>query len=489
VTEADAPPAVRHRERLRRQSSGPGIQEPSPVLDVARSERLRAYHERAATGLLRILTLDRAVRWSAAVATALFAGWLVVVVAIPALDDRPGRLLWPDFLSFYTAGSFVLDGRIESLYDVEAQRAFQRELVAPQALAGVNLYLNPPFAALFYAPFAALPFVPALLLWWALGLGALAFALDLLRRELAPQAPPPLLRLLGAAFLFLPTLFWIMYAQSSAFSLALLTTAFVCLRRGRDLPAGLVLGCLAYKPQLALALGCVLLVKGRGWALLGGAVSVCVWVALGIAMSPESTLAYLELSPELANLMRREGYQAWGLSSFYGFGVLLLDGSWPAATVPVASALSAAALLALALGWRRVTWLPGSEGWDFMMAGTLAWGLLVSPHLYHYDLLLLLLPLLVVASRLRGWPDTPERRVLLAWTAVVCVASGLGHYVTRLQLELAAQVGWPALALQTSVLAAAVWGGLLLLRGGSQRDTHRVSGLTLAPSRSADPTS
>ncbi len=269
-------------------------------------------------------------------------------------------------------------------------------------------------------------------------------------------------RLLGATFLFLPTLFWIMYAQSSAFSLALLTTAFVCLRRGRDLPAGLVLGCLAYKPQLALALGCVLLVKGRGRALLGAAASVCGWVALSIAASPEATLAYLELSPELADLMRREGYPIWGLSSFYGFGVLLFDGLWPAATVPVASALSAAALLALTLVWRRVEWLPGSEGWDLMMAGTLAWGLLVSPHLYHYDLMLLLLPLLVVAARLRAWPDSPQRRVLLAWTALVCIASGLGHYVTRLQLELAAHAGWPALALQTSVLAVAVWGALLV---------------------------
>jgi hypothetical protein len=454
-----------------------------------RFERLRAYHERAASRMLRVLTLQRAVRWSAAVATALFAGWLIAIVAVPALDDQPGRLLWPDFLSFYTAGSFVLDGRIGSLYDVEVQRAFQRDLVAPQALVGVNLYLNPPFAALFYAPFAAFPFVPALLLWWALGLAALALSLDLLRRELAPEAPPPLMRLLGATFLFLPTLFWIMYAQSSAFSLALLTTAFVCLRRGRDLAGGLALGCLAYKPQLALALCCVLLVKGRGRALLGGAASVCVWVALGIAASPEATLAYLELSPELADLMRREGYPIWGLSSFYGFAVLLFDGLWPAATVPVASALCAVALLALALGWRRVAWQPGSEGWDLMMAGTLAWGLLVSPHLYHYDLLLLMLPLLVVAARLRAWPDTPERRVLLAWTALVCIASGLGHYVTRLQLELTAQAGWPALALQTSVLGAAVWGGLLLLRGSSQADAQPVSGLTFAASQPAEPTS
>jgi hypothetical protein len=361
--------------------------------------------------------------------------------------------------------------------------------VAPQALAGVNLYLNPPSAALFYAPFAAFPFVPALLLWWALGLGALALALDLLRRELAPEAPPPLLRLLGATFLFLPTLFWIMYAQSSAFSLALLTMAFVCLRRGRDLSAGLVLGCLAYKPQLALALCCVLLVKGRGWALLGGAASVCVWVVLGIAASPEATLAYLELSPELADLMRREGYPTWGLSSFYGLAVVLLDGPWPAATVPMAFALSAAALLALGLLWRRVTWLPGSEGWDLMMAGTLSWGLLVSPHLYHYDLMLLLLPLLVVAARLRAWSDTPERRVLLAWTALVCIASGLGHYVTRLQLELFAQAGWPALALQTSVLTAAAWGGLLLLRGGSHAAPRPVAGLTLPFRRPAESTS
>jgi hypothetical protein len=422
--------------------------------------------------MLDVLTLRRAVRASAAVATALFASWLVAIVVVPALDDQPGRLFWPDFLSFYTAGSFVLEGRIESVYDVAAQREFQGDLVAPQGLAGVNLYLNPPFAALFYAPFAAFPFVPALLLWWGLGLAALAVALELLRRSLTPDAPPPLLRLLTSTFLFLPTLFWLIYGQSSAFSLVLLTIAFVSLRGGRDLTGGFALGCLAYKPQLALALACVLLVKGRRWALLGGAASVCVWVGLGFAVSPETTLEYLELSPGFADLMRREGYPGWGLSSFYGAAVLLLDGLWPAATVPVASALSAGALLLLALAWRRVAWQPGSEGWDLMMAATLAWGLLVSPHLYHYDLMLLLLPLLVVGARLRTWPDVPQRRVLLAWTVLLCISSGLGHYVTRLQLDLCALAALPAIALQTSVVVAAVWGGLLLQRGLASAGSH-----------------
>jgi hypothetical protein len=62
--------------------------------------------------------------------------------------------------------------------------------------------------------------------------------------------------------------------------------------------------------------------------------------------------------------------------------------------------------------------------------------------------------------------------VLLAWTVLLCISSGLGHYVTRLQLDLCALAALPTIALQTSVVVAAVWGGLLLQRGLASAGSH-----------------
>ena len=53
MTEADSPPTARHLESGGRHSSGRAVQSPSPALDFVRFERLRGYHERAATRILR----------------------------------------------------------------------------------------------------------------------------------------------------------------------------------------------------------------------------------------------------------------------------------------------------------------------------------------------------------------------------------------------------------------------------------------------------
>lgn len=63
-----------------------------------------------------------------------------------------GNLIGEDFLVFYTAGRFLIEGHWQNFYDLEAQQLFQKTLVGSQQKVGP--FMNPPFAALLYAMFA-----------------------------------------------------------------------------------------------------------------------------------------------------------------------------------------------------------------------------------------------------------------------------------------------------------------------------------------------
>jgi len=125
--------------------------------------------------------------------------------------------------------------------------------------------------------------------------------------------------------------------------------------------------------------------------------------------------------------------------------------------------LTAGGLLVLIVWWRRTPWQPGTRAWDLTLAATVALGLLISPHLYLYDLMLLLLPLAIVWSY---FPHGTAGRALdggplLAWTAALYVTASFGSYLSLAQLRLSAAVGLPGIAVQLSVPVIAGWAWLV----------------------------
>ena len=95
---------------------------------------------------------------------------------------------------------------------------------------------------------------------------------------------------------------------------------------------------------------------------------------------------------------------------------------------------------------------------------TTALGLLISPHLFIYDLMLLLLPLAIVWSRYPPGPGAGGRPLdggpLLAWTAWLYIVTFWGSYLTLGELRLGAALGLPKIALQLSVPVIAGWAWL-----------------------------
>jgi hypothetical protein len=60
-----------------------------------------------------------------------FLAWGISIAMGRGLTDAFGNVIGGDFLNFYTAGNFFLNGGMTELYDINAQAAFQERLLAP----------------------------------------------------------------------------------------------------------------------------------------------------------------------------------------------------------------------------------------------------------------------------------------------------------------------------------------------------------------------
>jgi len=180
------------------------------------------------------------------------------------------------------------------------------------------------------------------------------------------------------------------HGQNGALSAALLGVAALQLDR-RPRVAGLCLGLLCVKPQLALLVVPALLAAGRlralAWAgLAAGAASLAAWLAFGAAawrgFLASSALARLVLEAGLAGYPR-------AVSSFAAARLL---GASLAAAWTVQAAASAVALAAVVgVAWRR----PGARVEVAVLAAAAC---LASPYLLDYDLMVLAVPLAWLAS-------------------------------------------------------------------------------------------
>jgi hypothetical protein len=254
---------------------------------------------------------------------------------------------------------------------------------------------------------------------------------------------------------YFPTVAWFTFGQTSAFSLAVMTGVVAALLARRDLLAGLLLGGLAYKPQLAVGVGLALVFARRWRAVSGTLASGSGFLALSLALAPAATRSWLVSSPGLLAFIRQSGYRTWGLSSLYGASALLLDGVSPRLAGAVGAALTLAAIAFVAVLWNRVPWRPEQLSFRLALASTLAVALLVSPHLYFYDLMLMLLPAALALAALAS-AETVSGPILAA-TAWVYVLSLPSPYLALAQQAATRHLTGHACALQIETVAIALW--------------------------------
>ncbi len=349
-------------------------------------------------------------------------------MATPGLLDRSGNLKGTDFLHFYTLGSLALTHRGDDLYNLRAQSDLAAQLVP--AAAGIRyLPLYPPQVSIFFAPFARLSYPRALLLWLTL-----SKLLYLLCCYAVWRACPDLRNhkltvfILAVAF----PAFWHLMAwgQTSALALAFFTLAFFSLRAQRDFLAGLALGCLIFKPQLALASAIVFLITLR-WRIIAGALVsaaaqlTAAWLYYGPGPLREWMLT-LRNVPRLLPLLEPRPYQTHCLRTFW---TMLLP--WPSITL--ALYLISAVLVCL---WTLACWrssLPLSVRFSALLFATV----LVAPHLTVYDLVILAPAFLLLSDWTLIHPDSVAARhlPLLLYLAFALPLLGPLARWTHLQLS------------------------------------------------------
>lgn len=345
-----------------------------------------------------LLTGRRLTLWGTAL---LVLSWFVYAhtMMVPGLIDRAGRFKGTDYIYFYVMGSLLLEGRTDALYDPDAHLAEGRRRIHPELALYAPHSNYGPQVALAFAPLALLPF------GWSLGaflsLTAVLYAASvwLLWRECPGlRGHGRVVAILAAAS---PLFFaLIRYAQLSAVTLFVWSLAFVALRRERRALAGMVLGFLVFKPQLALVVA-VALLAARQWAVIAAAAAAAA-AQLLLGWAAGGTDAMAEYFQVLWRLLRNPGLvqiYPTEVHSLRGFFQLLIPSS-PAVTALSVASLAAALAMA-ARGWLSAA--PLAVRWSLLLLLTV----LASPHLLTYDLVLLTVPLVLLA----GWAvDRPGHR-------------------------------------------------------------------------------
>lgn len=414
--------------------------------------------------LAAFLTPERARIYGMLVVAVIFGGYLVSITVGPrqtgGFTDMSGAVIGADFSAFYWAGHAVFHGQQASLYDIEEEAEFLDALIAPAPPSDeVHAFVSPPYWSLFFLPLGALPYPAALTVFWMLSAVLLLAIVRALRDELPSlEALGSSGRTMALSLCFFPVLFSFLNGQTSMLLLAIVTAVFVLLRREHDFWAGVVLGLLAIKPQIALG-PAVILVAGRRWkALVGAAISGGACIALGVFLMPEAMAEYAVVAPELFEFLRSEDYETWGQTSLYGLATLAIDPISHIAGTVVGNGMVIVAVIAnAALVW-RTPWRPGTRGWDLAMAASLALGLISSPHLFLYDASLLLLPLAIVVSHLHGEREGAllDGGPVLVATFVMAATLFFGPYLTLGMQTALPALGLPRVGLQLCTVAM-VW--------------------------------
>jgi hypothetical protein len=381
------------------------------------------------------------------------AAFVVHELSTPGLVDRKGIAVGRDLIAFYAAGRIVSNGEGRALYDTRLQRRVQAAIVAPQVQQGYCYYISPPFVAVLYAPLAALPYRLAHFLHVLVMLVCFVAGMWALRRQMPGIAPAHLTAVLVGCSWF-PMMQTILGGQNAALTFLLLSLAYVATVRNRRWRAGLALGLQLFKPQFALPLLGLLLLKGHaatvGAALAVAAVAYLVGAAGSgwgwpIQMARVVRGAYRELE-RVAN-----GHKHIALPEVLDYSVaqpLEARGHGWARPAMAATGLAGVAALAayLVVRWRDADSRRPDFGLYWALASALS--LLASLHTQYYDAALLVLPVLLVLDY--------HVRVGLevgSWTRVLLVVGYLVFPLLQL-LEVSPRIG-----VQTWVVlpAAVAW--------------------------------
>src|SRR5487761_363382 len=266
-----------------------------------------------------------------AVAAVLFAAFDLYQWALAYASDN-----FHNDLSFYYAAAKVgLSHGWPSIYDLRLQQEALDALGSRIQIAELARYISPPPVAWLAVPLTLLPFQGAYFVWSAVLLGALCWTWYLT----APASGPVRLVHLAAAVGWLPVIYGLQLGQPGLLVALGVAGAYSLHRRHRGFWAGIALGVLVLKPQLAFLVPPALLVSGRYRASWGSVIAIgALGLVAALAVGPSGISTYeqrlsfasgvpvnreLTIAPLLGNVLVARVFQvllaAWSLALAYRF--------------------------------------------------------------------------------------------------------------------------------------------------------------------------
>jgi hypothetical protein len=360
----------------------------------------------------RWLTRERMRLIACTLLAAMVLGAAFLIATSDGLNDRFGRPLGTDFSNVYAAGSYVLDGEPSAPFDPPRQYA-REQAIFGQATQFYGWHY-PPFFLGIAALLAAMPYWLALIVWQGVTLALYVLAI----RAILPAQfkTDPLWLLLTLAF---PAVFVNLGQAHNGFLTAALLGAALTLLDRRPLVSGILIGCLAYKPQFGLLIPLVLIASARWRVFASAAITVAVMaLAVTFAFGSEVWSAFLASGTFTRTVVLEQGGTGWykiqsvfSWVRMWGGGIALAYVMQIAVTIAIAAALC---------------WLWRSRAsYALKAAGLLIGTLLATPYSLDYDLMLLAPAIAYLATdgMTRGFANWEKTILASLWIVPIIARS------------------------------------------------------------------
>jgi hypothetical protein len=310
--------------------------------------------------------------------------WSVAAVDFSShgLLDRAGNIKFQDFLVFYTSGKLVMQHRSDRLFDPQVRiQKIQTVVGYPTQVQLPAVY--GPQVGLFFSFFSRLSFLSAAVVWTIISI-----VFYLLGCYWIWQCCPELYSLRWTIVLlilaFPPFFHFVVRGQLSSLVMLCFVAAFRAFQTKHEWLAGLALGSLVFKPQFLIGIVIVLL-AARAWKNIGGILTGSLvqlglsWAYFGTAVMRAYVTTLWHLPQNVSSL--EPGVSQAQMHSLRSFWTLIFP--WSGVSGIFYAISSIAVLYISAKAWKSSG--PLALRFSILVLATV----LVNPHLFIYDLLVL----------------------------------------------------------------------------------------------------
>ncbi len=315
------------------------------------------------------------------------------------LVSSKGYTIVTDFTVFWAVSRLALEGQATGAYFLPNLR-LALESIDP-AIIGNYGWFYPPSYFLIILPFGLMPLLPAYLVFMLSSLAGYVTVIHSIfwRRE-------ALWVLAGFSGIWLT----LRFGQNSFLTASLAGAGLLFLERRRPILSGVFIGLLCIKPHLAGLFPLALVAVGAWRTFITAAIVACLSMAVAVSVFGTETMGAWIHGMNIVKEWTETGIMSWTAMPTVFSMLRLLK-------VPVEPAYIGHTIVAIAAAftvwkiWRQC------DNWPLRSAALVTSTMLISPYLYEYDLVWLVLPAawLIKLGMTKGWFIGERELLVLVW--------------------------------------------------------------------------